>query len=155
MKKIDLAQTIQLLANVGVIAGIVFLAVELRQNNDLLGTQVRRDRLVSRSAPTALELNTVNIASLDYKTSIGEALSDQEEFGLRLFAVYNFFTWEWQYDEYRAGTIDLENLPIGGWRIVAGRSPVWQEAWRGYSAAPERSADFVSFIEENVFGNVD
>ena len=30
LKKIDLGQTISILANVGVIAGIVFLAVELR-----------------------------------------------------------------------------------------------------------------------------
>jgi hypothetical protein len=32
MKKIDLGQTIQVIANVGVIAGIIFLAFELRQN---------------------------------------------------------------------------------------------------------------------------
>ena len=36
MKKTDLGQAIQVLANVGVIAGIVFLAVETRQNNQLL-----------------------------------------------------------------------------------------------------------------------
>jgi hypothetical protein len=36
MKKIDLGQTIQLLANVGVVAGIVFLAFEVRQNNQFL-----------------------------------------------------------------------------------------------------------------------
>ncbi len=36
MKKLDLSQTIGILANLGVIAGIVFLGVELRQNNDLL-----------------------------------------------------------------------------------------------------------------------
>ena len=32
MKKIDLSQTISILANIGVIAGIVFLGVEIRQN---------------------------------------------------------------------------------------------------------------------------
>ena len=41
MKKIDLGQTITILANVGVIVGIVFLAIELRQNNELLGQQAR------------------------------------------------------------------------------------------------------------------
>jgi hypothetical protein len=35
-KKIDLGETIPALANVGVIAGIVFLAVEPRQNRELL-----------------------------------------------------------------------------------------------------------------------
>ena len=39
MKKIDLGQTITILANVGVIAGIVFLGIELQQNNELLVVQ--------------------------------------------------------------------------------------------------------------------
>ena len=36
MKKIDLGQTLTILANVGVIAGIVFLGYELRQNTLVL-----------------------------------------------------------------------------------------------------------------------
>ena len=44
MKNIDLGQTIGILANLGVIAGIVFLAVELQQNNKLLGAQAREYR---------------------------------------------------------------------------------------------------------------
>ena len=39
MKKIDLGQTIQTVANVGVIAGIIFLAIELAQNTDALKSQ--------------------------------------------------------------------------------------------------------------------
>lgn len=42
MKKIDLGQTIQILANVGVIAGIVFLAIELQQNNELQRSSSRQ-----------------------------------------------------------------------------------------------------------------
>ena len=41
MKKIDLGQTISILANVGVIAGIVFLGFELRQNNALMAADAR------------------------------------------------------------------------------------------------------------------
>ena len=37
LKKLDLSQGITILANLGVIAGIVFLALELRQNNALMG----------------------------------------------------------------------------------------------------------------------
>ena len=36
MKKPDLGQTITIFANLGVIAGIVFLGIELQQNNELL-----------------------------------------------------------------------------------------------------------------------
>lgn len=45
MKKIDVGQAISLLANIGVIAGIVFLGLELRQNNLLLNAQTRGDTL--------------------------------------------------------------------------------------------------------------
>jgi hypothetical protein len=38
MKKIDLGQAIQV-ANVGVIVGIVFLGVEIHQNNEVMGQQ--------------------------------------------------------------------------------------------------------------------
>ena len=41
MKRIDLGQTLNTLANVGVIAGIVFLAVELDQNNEFLELEAR------------------------------------------------------------------------------------------------------------------
>ena len=44
MKKLDLGQTITILANLGVIAGIVFLGIELQQNNEALGLQVRLER---------------------------------------------------------------------------------------------------------------
>lgn len=44
MKKIDINQTIQILANLGVLAGIVFLGIELQQNNVLLGAQTRMSR---------------------------------------------------------------------------------------------------------------
>lgn len=36
MKKIDLGQAVGILANIGVIAGIIFLVFELQQNNKLL-----------------------------------------------------------------------------------------------------------------------
>ena len=41
MTKIDLGRTISILANIGVIAGIVFLGLELQQNN-VLSAGVRR-----------------------------------------------------------------------------------------------------------------
>ena len=43
MKKIDLGQTIAILANIGVIAGIAFLALEIRQNTDAVRSTVVQD----------------------------------------------------------------------------------------------------------------
>ncbi len=54
MKKIDLGQTITILANVGVVAGIVFLAVELRQNNEFMAADARFNLLSAVSARAVL-----------------------------------------------------------------------------------------------------
>jgi hypothetical protein len=41
MKKVDIGQVIAVTANMGVIAGIVFLALELQQNNRFLSAQAQ------------------------------------------------------------------------------------------------------------------
>ena len=50
MKKIDLGQTMGILANLGVIAGIVFLAIEVRQNQETLEEQNTLAVLAARDA---------------------------------------------------------------------------------------------------------
>jgi hypothetical protein len=79
MKKFDLGQTISIMANVGVIAGIVFLAIEVRQNNLQLAVQSEntlyelRERLQSNFVG-----NVGGIADLVVKERNGEALSQVE-----------------------------------------------------------------------------
>ncbi len=151
MKKLDLGQTITILANVGVIAGIVFLAFELQQNNALLEAQARSDQLNSRAAPILLLLNNIDIAPLEYRASVGEPLSPEEQYYYRRYVIYTFIQWEWQYGEYRAGTLSRENLPTAGWRVVAGGSPMWRDAWEDFGAPSGRLPGFVEFMDENVF----
>ena len=44
MKKLDLGQILSLLANAGVIGGLLLLAVQIRQSNDLIADEVIRGR---------------------------------------------------------------------------------------------------------------
>jgi hypothetical protein len=48
--KIELGPTVQVLANLGVIAGIAVLALELKQNNELLASQARSNLDANRVA---------------------------------------------------------------------------------------------------------
>ena len=50
MKKIDLGQTISILANVGVVVGIIFLAVEIRDNNIQARISATQEVVAQRSA---------------------------------------------------------------------------------------------------------
>ena len=52
MKKIELGQTITILATFGVIVGIAFLAVELAQNNELLELDFRYVDYLCRNLDT-------------------------------------------------------------------------------------------------------
>ena len=64
MKKIDLAQAVTILANVGVIAGIVFLGIELQQNNALLTADARRNRAAHVEDNFALLATDPELASV-------------------------------------------------------------------------------------------
>jgi len=57
MKKIDLGQTITILANIGVIAGIVFLGYELRQNTGAIKLEWLGQDADSRILQSQLELH--------------------------------------------------------------------------------------------------
>ncbi len=54
MKKIDLGQTIQIVANVGLIARIVYLAIEISQNTEMLAAQGRANLVDRRAGFTEL-----------------------------------------------------------------------------------------------------
>ena len=151
MKKIDLGQTTSILANLGVIAGIVFLAVQLRQNNDLLAAQARRDQLEARTATGLVELSQVDIAQINYKAASGQPLTAEERYYFRNFAANRFMHWEWQYWEYRAGTLSEQDLPVDGWALLLGESPELREVWKIYREnSGARSPEFIQFIETAV-----
>jgi hypothetical protein len=78
MKKLDLGQTLGVLANAGVIAGIVFLAVELQQNNELLEAEIRTIRHDFRSADYLLPLQHREYAGALIKHRRGEDLTEYE-----------------------------------------------------------------------------
>ena len=77
MKKIDLGQTANTLANIGVIAGIVFLAFELRQNQVVGRAQTRNDIAAAHRDLSQFDL-TSPVRSLVDRAERGEALSEDE-----------------------------------------------------------------------------
>ena len=99
MKKIDLAQSVGILANIGVIVGIIFLTVEIAQNNDQLASQTRNTIFELRAG---LERDVVNnaggIADLLGKMRRGEALTDVEQIRLdsRRFQLLQTFQYMFQ-----------------------------------------------------------
>lgn len=102
MKKIDLGQAITILANIGVIAGIVFLAVEINQST--LQTQLQTASNFHDTF-TTVELNlATNNDLLDalLKSQKGEALSEIDE--LRVLVIYRAILRGYQNTFYQSRT---------------------------------------------------
>ena len=148
MKKPDLSQTVSILANLGVIAGIIFLAFELQQNNELLRAEARANQLEARRG-SSLQLTTnPQLATIVYKLGNDESVTSEERYQFTWLARDLFVRWQWQFEEYQQGLIEEESLPVGGWVNWFREIPVMKDEWAtsGRTGSPE----FRQFMEDNV-----
>jgi len=149
MKKIEAAQIIQILANVGVIAGIVFLALELQQNNQLLTAQARVERAQMRIDGLTEYMNNRDIIQARLKDVGHAALTPEESIVLGTSWEVLFTRWQYIYGEYQAGLIEKEDIPVAGWRRMMSTYPSMAGKWetvKGESFRP----DFVRWMEQEV-----
>jgi len=85
MKKIDIGQVVAILANIGVLAGIFFLAIELRQNNQLMEDEARRARASSVQETWTVMAENGELASIIAKDLNGERLDQVDSLRLMAF----------------------------------------------------------------------
>ena len=74
---------------------------------------------------------------------------------IRMTALLAIEHWEWQYGEYKAGMLGLEDMPFAAWRLWflgEGEVPIpIREVWE--KRKDTLKPDFVSFIEKNVINS--
>ena len=151
MKKIDLGQSITILANIGVVAGIAFLAVELQQNNELLRVEVelsRNDRIAESFYRFS---ESPELATVLAKYQRDEELTPGEQLQLHSLAHGILVSFSWVYSQTEAGRIDETSLarwglifnhyPLGGVALLADH---W-DASKDYF-----DPNFVEWMEETV-----
>jgi len=102
MRKIDLGQTIQSLANLGVIAGIVFLAVEIRQNTQSLEINAYQELIAQINSLSELGIETPVVSlKLNYLERLSaddlatEDITDEERLQLTNYFFYSFAMATW------------------------------------------------------------
>ena len=144
MKKIDVGQTVTILANAGVIAGILLLAYELRQNNELMEAEARFNRLSLITEAQGALVDNPDLAELFVKLSNGDDLTQGEGVRLRSYFQMVFRNQEWQYREVPESLLSVQT-----WRRNANdfRRTVWEER------KAEFDPDFVQFMDENVYSH--
>jgi len=156
MKKIDLAQAITILANIGVIAGIVFLAVELNQNSEQLRAQAQFSYMQSRANARYQIAFNPEVAEYLLKPADSMTQLEKERYGSLIEAT--ILTMEWEYAQVLDGNLpDNRESLIGKWRsswrpLFLPRDDqealIHREAWSRIRSSLR--VDFIEFWEQEI-----
>jgi len=141
-----------LIANFGVIAGIFFLALELRQNNELLTVQASYARFNIERERRSRIIEDGGFADIVVRERRGEELSDSELMRLRLHWYDVIDSWEWQFRENRAGRLRDDFLNLADWQVQWRVYPTLKTRYD--ETVGRRDADFLVFMEENVISQM-
>jgi hypothetical protein len=148
MKKIDLGQIVSIFANVGVIAGIVFLGYELQQNNELLEAEARGARNEKAAVIYAAPYSNPALATALAKLELNEELTPAESIQVQSYAYSHFRIVEGNFAEIHRERLD-EMGPIQAWRGILNDIHIpWRDYWVNYKrrATPE----FAVWFETNI-----
>ena len=127
MKKLDLGQTISIVANLGVIAGIVFLGIELQQNNALMESEARRNRSAfAEQVNMAIAMNGELASLLSRDLQGDDSFSDVEAIRLNQFWFAALVNFETGYLELATDELDTQ---AARWRVLFERNPALRDAW--------------------------
>jgi len=152
VKKIDLGQTLGILANLGVIAGIVFLGIELQQNNKLLRAEAIGTVLETRLARQDQVLSGVDLAALLQRNETQETLSPEDMIRMHASRAQGLIGWQRDYFLYKEGILPEEyfraNFSVMRSAIFS-EGGVWSgrdnwEMWSTTSSSP----DYREFVEQ-------
>ena len=146
-RKFDLGRTIGVLANLGVIAGIVFLGLELRQNNEFLSAEARASRFATSQGVFQPVLQNSELA-----VALAEAAGTDPATELkRYYFQHVLVSWEFSWNEVQLGALDADRIPIQGWAGFAQINPGFEEHWRGSNGG--FNPEFVEFLDSRVFAS--
>ena len=106
MKTIDIGQIITIFANIGVIAGIVFLAYELRQNT--LATEIAsaQNVITNIGDRNAVIIESDEFANIVLRAEAGEQLTPSEQMRLNFLYSDGFRGWRSIFLQRERGALD-------------------------------------------------
>jgi len=143
LKKVNLAQTISVLANVGVIAGIIFLGLELQQNNEMLSDEAQRARAQMFRENLAVWADN---SELWVKDREHETLTSAEAYRISRIWLMNLWAFQTSFSQLPRNEVEGGgNLFRRQFEVMPSLRKTWEENRDAFE--PE----FVQYIEEDVF----
>jgi hypothetical protein len=152
MKQFNLSQMINTLANIGVIAGILFLVLELHQNNELLELEAKATFIESTQDGWDKISSDPGLVDIFIKDRNGETLTEAEEFRMSAFWMGYLIRMEWQFQHFPD-----ESLRMNALRRIHDAYGSFRRTWNGNTAARSAGKDsfspeFVEYIDTIVLG---
>ena len=153
MNTLDLGQIIAIFANLGVIAGIVFLGMELRQNNKALRLQLRLERENTLRQGLIGRLENSDVIRAAAKVLREEELTLEDTL---LIGDYNrgaLVNWWLAYRQVKDGSLDEAALPVSLWSTVfrdGTAFPRMEESWVEFKHLFPREVEYIQWFEENI-----
>jgi hypothetical protein len=150
MKKIDVGQTIQVLANLGVLAGIVFLAIEVRQNTETQRLSAAQQILGLISTSNAAWAGDAGLNDAVAIAASGGELTPGQRLQVDLY-VRSIMHSAWQvYFQYEHGYVEQDFFDAYERRIkFFMREPFAYQWWQSYKFIfPESFQRYVDSVIE-------
>jgi molybdate transport system substrate-binding protein len=148
-------QWLTLVANLAVIAGIVFLALELNQNSRMMQTQTR-NAITESILNFQFNAEASGLRAIARKASEDVANLTAEESGqLAQLYVSNLRLWENIHYQYRNGVFDEEEFAAerNSWRALGERTPLLRGAYCQLKRAGSLSPAFVAEMDKLAYGD--
>ncbi len=148
MKLEALNSWLTLLSNVGVIAGIVFLALELQEGQKLASTQAIQDRNQSLADWQLRIAESAELSKLAYRASSGDELSEEEMMRFRAVQIASVNRMDATFFQYEQGYLPDEFYEYNFKNMIRLSAPNWRVAdvwpWR-----PAFKAEVERILKEN------
>lgn len=145
MDSSKLTNWLSLIANVAVVGGIVFLAVEIQQNNVLLRSESRQALLANDHTSLVADLEHLDVIK---KLAFEEELSTEEQLRLSFVFLIDLRNREFEYAQYVNGLLD-EQTWLSYRNVIlinhaSGRGRVWWDKVGHEIVGPE----FAKVVDE-------
>ena len=147
MKKIDLGQTFHIFANIGVLGGILLLAYELKQNNQLIEAEARFNRLAMVADAWHFRAEHGDLADLRVRALKNESLNDTEIWRVESSVMAVFVLLQWTFRELPEDSPEMKQMrQVQRYNFDNDVSykTVWETRKSSFDPA------FVHWMEENV-----
>jgi hypothetical protein len=152
-EKIEFGQSLEILANVGVLAGIIFLAIEISQNTAVVEAEMSQNRTDTAMSEAQSIYNSDHLPAILTALRNGESITDVDQERIYHWARSFNRNMDNQLRLYRQGMLDENVIRSMEFAIqdVIGFSPVTRELWE--RSKLQYSDDYIQIVDKVLVSN--